>query len=161
MTCGLGTALDWIEVPARRRRPRLPGLAARADGKPLFARARLLHLRGLRLHLDVDAMPEGTICFPHEPLVRVRRPIVDCQLLETALLNLVNFQSLIATKAAPVCLAAGDDSVIEFGLRRAQGVDGRWRLAGGLRGAGRWPPPTCWRVGCSASRWAARTRTRG
>ena len=62
--------------------------------------------------------------FPNEPLLRMRGPIAQCQLLETALLNIFNFQSLIATKAARVCLAAKGDPVIEFGLRRSQGVDG-------------------------------------
>jgi len=64
------------------------------------------------------------LVFPDEPLIRVVGPIVQCQLLETALLNIFNFPSLIATKAARVCLAAKDDPVIEFGLRRSQGVDG-------------------------------------
>src|SRR5919106_6453788 len=62
--------------------------------------------------------------FPNEPLIRIVGPIIECQLLETALLNIFNFQSLIATKAARVCMAAKDDPVIEFGLRRSQGVDG-------------------------------------
>src|SRR5205814_9906154 len=74
--------------------------------------------------LDIDAIPEGTLVFQNEPLIRVVGPIVQCQLLETALLNIFNFQSLIATKAARVCLAAEHDPVIEFGLRRSQGVDG-------------------------------------
>lgn len=94
------------------------------DGKPLFEPAFLDHLRTLRFSCDVDAMPEGTIAFPHEPLVRVQGPILQCQLLETALLNLVNFPSLIATKAARVCQAAQGNPVVEFGLRRAQGTDG-------------------------------------
>ncbi len=59
--------------------------------------------------------------FAHEPLVRVTGPILEAQLVETALLNLINFQTLVATKAARVCLAAGGEPVIEFGLRRAQG----------------------------------------
>jgi nicotinate phosphoribosyltransferase len=94
------------------------------DGKALFDSSFLEHLRGLRFTCDVDAMPEGTVVFPPEPLVRVRGPIDQCQLIESALLNFVNFQTLIATKAARVCGAAGDDAVIEFGLRRAQGIDG-------------------------------------
>ena len=62
--------------------------------------------------------------FPNEPLVRLRGPLIQCQLLETALVNILNFQSLIATKASRVCEAAQGDRVIEFGLRRAQGFDG-------------------------------------
>ncbi|MGZ5545243.1 MAG: nicotinate phosphoribosyltransferase, partial [Limisphaerales bacterium] len=90
----------------------------------LFEPAFLDYLRTLKLTLDVDAIPEGTVVFPHEPLIRVRGSILQAQLIETALLNQINFQSLIATKAARVCLAAQDDPVVEFGLRRAQGVDG-------------------------------------
>jgi nicotinate phosphoribosyltransferase len=94
------------------------------DGRQLFEPAFLQYLAKLKLHLDVDAIPEGTVVFPHEPLLRVRGSILQAQLVETALLNLVNFQSLIATKAARVCLAAQGDPVVEFGLRRAQGIDG-------------------------------------
>src|SRR5436190_6887937 len=94
------------------------------DGKRIFAPAFLKYLKNLKLRLDVDAIPEGTVVFPHEPLIRVRGPILQAQLIETALLNLVNFQSLIATKAARICLAAQGDPVVEFGLRRAQGIDG-------------------------------------
>lgn len=94
------------------------------DGKPLFETGFLDHLRTLRFNCDVEAMPEGTVAFPQQPLLRVQGAILQAQLVETALLNLINFQSLIATKAARVCLAAQGDSVVEFGLRRAQGVDG-------------------------------------
>ena len=74
--------------------------------------------------MDIDAIPEGTVVFPHQPLIRVRGPILQGQLLETALLCLVNFNTLIATKAARMCQAAGNEPVLEFGLRRAQGLDG-------------------------------------
>lgn len=94
------------------------------DGKPLFEPEFLKYLADLELRCTVDAVPEGTVVFPHQPLVRVQGPILQCQLLETALLNLINFQTLIATKAARMKTAAGDDPVLEFGLRRAQGIDG-------------------------------------
>ena len=94
------------------------------DGEPLFDSGFLQYLHTLQLTCDVDAIPEGTVVFPNEPLLRIQGPILQCQLLETALLNFINFQSLIATKAARVCLAARGEPVLEFGLRRAQGVDG-------------------------------------
>jgi len=94
------------------------------DRQPLFDAGFLDYLKGFRFACDVHAIPEGTVVFPQEPLLRVQGPILQCQLLETALLNLINFQSLLATKAARVCLAAQGESVLEFGLRRAQGVDG-------------------------------------
>ena len=94
------------------------------DDKPLFERAFLDYLGDLRLRVDVDAMPEGTLVFPHEPLLRVTGPLLQAQLLESALLNLVNYPTLAATKAAHVVLAAGGAPVMEFGLRRAQGPDG-------------------------------------
>jgi nicotinate phosphoribosyltransferase len=94
------------------------------DDQPLFEPAFLAYLADLRLDVDVDAIPEGTVVFPHEPLVRVTGSLLQAQLLETALLNLVNFPTLAATKAAHVVLAAGGAPVLEFGLRRAQGPDG-------------------------------------
>lgn len=94
------------------------------DGQPLFESAFLDYLARLELRCDVDAVPEGTVVFPHQPLVRVKGPILQCQILETALLNLINYQSLIATKAARISAATGGEPVLEFGLRRAQGVDG-------------------------------------
>ncbi len=72
---------------------------------------------------DIYAIPEGTIVFPREPIVKVIAPIMEAQLVETAILNIINHQSLIATKAARVCYAARGDGVMEFGLRRAQGPD--------------------------------------
>jgi len=94
------------------------------DGKPIFEKKFLKHLERLKFECDVDAIPEGTVVFPHEPLLRVQGPILQAQILETALLNMINFQSLIATKAARMRLAAKEDSILEFGLRRAQGIDG-------------------------------------
>jgi len=91
---------------------------------PLFDEAFLHYLRELRFSCDVDAMPEGSVAFPHEPIVRVIGPLPQCQLIETALLNIVNFQSLIATKARRIVTAARGEPVLEFGLRRAQGIDG-------------------------------------
>ena len=72
---------------------------------------------------DIYAIPEGTVIFPREPLIKVIAPIMEAQLIETAILNIVNHQSLIATKASRVCEAAQGDGVMEFGLRRAQGPD--------------------------------------
>jgi len=95
------------------------------DGKPLFEEGFLTYLKEMEFSCEVYSVPEGTVVFPQEPLVRVRGPLIQCQLIETPLLNIFNFQSLIATKAARVCQAAGpDEPVLEFGLRRAQGIDG-------------------------------------
>jgi nicotinate phosphoribosyltransferase len=94
------------------------------DGAPLFDQGFLDHLGALRLTCDVDAVTEGTVVFAHEPLVRVTGSLIAAQLIETPLLNLINFQTLIATKAARICHAAQGEPVLEFGLRRAQGIDG-------------------------------------
>jgi len=81
------------------------------------------YLKGFTFSGDIYAISEGTVVFPNEPLLRVKAPIIEAQLIETALLNILNHQSLIATKAARVCWAAQGDIVLEFGLRRAQGPD--------------------------------------
>jgi nicotinate phosphoribosyltransferase len=73
---------------------------------------------------DAWAIPEGTVVFPYEPLIRVEGPLFEAQLLETFLLNAMNYPTLVATKAARICAVASPDPVIEFGLRRAQGPDG-------------------------------------
>jgi nicotinate phosphoribosyltransferase len=125
VACGLAAAIDFIE--RFRFEPDdleyLAGLRG-SDGAALFPSDFLHYLAELKLTCDLHAMPEGTVVFPQEPLVRVTGPLLECQLLETPLLNLINFSTLIATKAARVCLAADGDEVIEFGLRRAQGIDG-------------------------------------
>ncbi len=94
------------------------------DNVRLFPDDFLAYLGKLRLDVDLDAVPEGTIIFPQQPLIRIQGPLLLCQLLESPLLNLVNFPTLIATKAARICIAAKGDKVLEFGLRRAQGING-------------------------------------
>lgn len=94
------------------------------NGTPYFTDDFFHYLSSLRFTCDIDAVPEGTTIFPYEPIIRVKGPLIQCQLLESPLLNLINFPTLIATKAARICIAAEGDSVMEFGLRRAQGIDG-------------------------------------
>lgn len=89
----------------------------------LFDEKFLDKLKNIKFTGDIDAIPEGTVVFPNEPLIRVKAPIFEAQLIETALLNIVNHQTLIATKASRIVQAAQGDSVLEFGLRRAQGPD--------------------------------------
>jgi nicotinate phosphoribosyltransferase len=140
VACGLAPVIEFIEHLHfdEDDLSYLAGLQGN-DGKPLFDGEFLDMLRALRFECDVDAVPEGTVVFPHEPLIRVRGPILQAQILETPLLTILNFQTLIATKAARVCLAAQGDTVLEFGLRRAQGIDGglsasRAAYAGGCHG---------------------------
>lgn len=83
----------------------------------------LEYLSVFRFSGTIYAIPEGTVIFPREPIVKVVAPIMEAQLVETAILNIINHQSLIATKASRVCYAAQNDGVMEFGLRRAQGPD--------------------------------------
>ena len=94
------------------------------DDAPLFSREFLDYLGNMRLRCDIDAIPEGTVVFPQEPLVRVKGPLLEAQILETVLLNVINFQTLIATKAARVTMATRGRRTLEFGLRRAQGING-------------------------------------
>ncbi|MCD8301085.1 MAG: nicotinate phosphoribosyltransferase, partial [Clostridiales bacterium] len=83
----------------------------------------LKYLSTFRFSGSIWAIPEGTVIFPREPIIKVIAPIMEAQLVETAILNIINHQSLIATKASRVCYAAKGDGVMEFGLRRAQGPD--------------------------------------
>lgn len=89
----------------------------------LFKESFLEYLQTFKFTGNIDAIPEGSVVFPGEPLIRVTAPIFEAQFIETTLLNIVNHQSLIATKAARVVRAAEGDTVLEFGLRRAQGPD--------------------------------------
>ena len=94
------------------------------EAQRIFPKEVLDFLEGFRFTGDLWAIPEGTLVFPDEPLIRVTAPLPQAQLIETALLNIMNFQTLIATKASRVCWAANGDKVIDFGLRRAHGPNG-------------------------------------
>ena len=99
----------------------------------------LAYLSNFHFSGDIYAIPEGSVMFPREPMLKVVAPIMEAQLIETAVLNIINHQSLIATKAARVCYAAKGDGVMEFGLRRAQGPDSgtygaRAAVIGGCKG---------------------------
>lgn len=89
----------------------------------LFSEDFLSYLSGFHFTGDIYAIPEGTVVFPKEPLVKVIAPIMEAQLVETAILNIINHQSLIATKTSRIVFAANGDGIMEFGLRRAQGPD--------------------------------------
>ena len=125
VAAGLAQAVEYLL--GARFSPRdlayLEGLAGN-DGRPIFERAFLDYLSEMRFECDVDAVPEGTVVFGQEPLLRITGPILQGQILETPLLNLINFQTLIATKSARIRQAAQGQEVVEFGLRRAQGFDG-------------------------------------
>jgi nicotinate phosphoribosyltransferase len=108
------------------------------DSLAIFQKRFLDFLKGFRFRGGVTAPPEGTIVFPNEPLVTVEGPLAEAQFVETALLNIINFQTLAATKGARISVAAGNGEVVEFGLRRAQGPDGglscaRAAYIGGVR----------------------------
>ena len=128
--CGTGQIADLVEnfsydddAIEFLRSVQAPG------GGPMFTEGFLSFLSDFRMSVTVRAVPEGELVFPREPMVRVEGPVIDCQLLETALLNLVNFQTLVATKAARVAQAAEGHAVSDFGLRRAQGPDGGLAVA--------------------------------
>lgn len=125
IAAGIEPALDYLENFGFSEQDcaYLATLKA-ADGTPLFKPAFLEALRAFKFTCDVEAVEEGSVVFAREPLIQVRGPIAQCQLVETTLLNILNFSTLIATKAARVALAAQGDPVLEFGLRRAQGPDG-------------------------------------
>jgi len=125
VACGLEHVIDYLEN-FRFDKTDLEYLASFRgnDNKLIFEKAFLDYLGKLEFACDIDAVPEGTIVFPHEPLMRVHGPIIQAQILETALLNILNFQTLIATKAARMLIASQGTPILEFGLRRAQGIDG-------------------------------------
>jgi nicotinate phosphoribosyltransferase len=125
IAAGLEQAIHFI-TNFRYEKSDLDYLATLKDstGTILFPKEFLDYLSDFKFTCDIEAVPEGTVVFPYEPLLRVSGPLIQCQLLESPLLNLINFPTLIATKAARVCSAADGDTVMEFGLRRAQGING-------------------------------------
>ncbi len=116
---GLDTALELISTLSFSADD-----LAYLEGLGTFRKEFIDHLASFKFHGDIWAMDEGTLAFPGEPLVRVHASLIEAQLVESALLAIVNFQTLIATKTARIRLAAKGGSIVEFGLRRAQGVDG-------------------------------------
>jgi nicotinate phosphoribosyltransferase len=125
VACGLQNAIEYIEnFKLSPNELDYLGQLKDPQGKLMFDEEFLVYLHKLKFSCDVAALPEGTLVFGNEPLLQIKGPILQCQLLETSLLNLINFQTLIATKAARIRSAAGSDEIIDFGLRRAQGLDG-------------------------------------
>lgn len=92
-------------------------------GLNIFSQEFLEYIKNFKFTGDIYAVPEGTIVFPGEPILTVKAPVMQAQLIETAILNIMNFQTLIASKAAKICYAAKEGNVMEFGLRRAQAPD--------------------------------------
>lgn len=131
---GLEPALDFLES-LRFDEEELVYLAGLGLFKPRF----IDFLRGFRFRGRVTAPPEGSLVFANEPLLTVEGTLAEAQFVETALLTIINYQTLVATKAARICRAADGAEVVEFGLRRAQGPDGglsasRAACVGGCRG---------------------------
>ena len=126
VAAGLALAVDWVEnLKFSDDDLEYLGSLRGSKGGVMFPPDFLRYLRELKFTCDIDAVPEGTVIFGNEPIMRVRGPLLQAQLLETALLTLINFQTLIATKAARIREATGPtDQILEFGLRRAQGFDG-------------------------------------
>ena len=125
LCCGLESVIDFLKH-WKFEEDDLAYLSTLKNSynEPLFPKKFLDYLKNLTLTCHLDAIPEGSIVFPNTPLIRIEGPLLQCQLLETPLLNLISFQTLIATKASRVCHAAQGELVIEFGMRRAQGPDG-------------------------------------
>lgn len=130
IACGIGQIPDLVEnFRYTDEDIAYLGQLEAPGGGALFKPAFLSWLSTFVMDVDVWAAREGDIVFPREPIVRVQGPMIACQLIETALLNLVNFQTLVATKAARVVQAAEGHAISDFGLRRAQGPDGGLAVA--------------------------------
>lgn len=126
VACGLATVVDFLNHWRFHEDDieYLRGLRMPTNRQALFTEDFLSYLKTLRFTCDLDAVQEGTVVFANEPLLRIKGPLIQGQLLESTLLNIINFQTLIATKASRVCQVANGESILEFGLRRAQGPDG-------------------------------------
>ncbi|MEL7376077.1 MAG: nicotinate phosphoribosyltransferase, partial [Bacteroidota bacterium] len=124
--CGLPLVVDFLaRLQFSVQDIQFLGRQKGADGKALFDERFLHYLQRLKFSGQVFAAGEGEVIYPHEPMLRIEANLLEAQLIETALLTMVNFSSLVATKAARIKTAAGPNSqVLEFGLRRAQGIDG-------------------------------------
>jgi len=118
LACGLEQVVDYI-LNLRFGEEEIAYLKSLNTFSDKF----LEFLKEFKFTGDVYAVPEGTVVFPGEPILTVKAPIMQAQLIETAILNMMNFQTLIASKAAKICRAARGDTVMEFGLRRAQAPD--------------------------------------
>jgi nicotinate phosphoribosyltransferase len=118
VAAGLEQALDFVEA-LRFRKEELDWIRGSGIFRPAFAE----RLKDLRFTGDLHALPEGTVFYPHEPILRVTAPMPQAQLLETRVLNLLHFQTIVASKAARVRLAAPGKGLIDFGLRRAHGAE--------------------------------------
>jgi nicotinate phosphoribosyltransferase len=125
IACGLEDVIDFLSH-FKFSNSDLDYLSSLKDNQnqALFEDNFLDYLQNLTFTCNIDAVEEGTVMFSHEPLLRVTGPLLQAQLIETFLLNSINFQTLIATKSARIIAAADGDPVHEFGLRRAQGIDG-------------------------------------
>lgn len=125
IACGLAQVIEFIQHWRFDNQDLLYLQSLKtASGKTIFTPDFLALLKNLRFSGDLFAIPEGQLVFPQTPLLRIEAPLIVCQLLESALLNLINFSTLIATKASQLYLACEGDPILEFGMRRAQGLDG-------------------------------------
>lgn len=116
IVCGIDQVIDYIQDLHFTAED-----IAYLEGLGQFDPGFIEYLKDFRFTGEIYAVEEGTILFPNEPMLRVKANAIEAQIIETAILNIMNFQSLIATKASRICQAADGDSVMEFGLRRAQG----------------------------------------
>lgn len=135
MAAGLTQAVEWLQqLRFGDEELRWLGESGR------FSAAFIDHLAGFRFEGDIDAMAEGSIFFPNEPILQLTAPLLQAQLVETRLLNIIHFQTLIASKAIRLVLAAPGKAVIDFGLRRAHGAE-----------AGLWASRAAYLAGCSGT----------